>query len=178
MRSKRFLLHPILRLRWCLKNKIKSRWERFAPSYNPFFRVVQITILAKNTAKITRNTHASHLETEAKRCLRRNQRRPARPSWVRCGLCTLWHDSKMSELAHSSRRRAQSFLSSHNHGEDNRATHSVQATRWARTRSCSRSPNLTPNSSANESAPSSQADPWEDPKPSPPLDPDTVPFVT
>ena len=36
------------------RNKIRSRWEKFAPAYNLFFHVVQITILA--TAKITRNT--------------------------------------------------------------------------------------------------------------------------
>ena len=40
-RSKRFLLHLILTLSWCLKNNIRSRWEKFASSYNPFFRVVQ-----------------------------------------------------------------------------------------------------------------------------------------
>ena len=36
---------------WCLNNNI---WEKFASSYNPLFRVVQITILA--TARIARNT--------------------------------------------------------------------------------------------------------------------------
>ena len=54
MRSKRFLSHLILTLSWYLKNKTRSRWEKFASSYNPFFRVVQITIRA--TARITRNT--------------------------------------------------------------------------------------------------------------------------
>ena len=54
MRSKRFLLHLILTLSWYLRNKIKSRWEKFASLYNPFFRVSQITILAK--ARIARNT--------------------------------------------------------------------------------------------------------------------------
>ena len=46
--------HLILTRSWYLKNKIRSRWEKFAPSYNPLFRVCQITILA--TARITRNT--------------------------------------------------------------------------------------------------------------------------
>ena len=41
MRFKRFLSHLILTSSWCLKNKIRSRWENFAPSYNPFYRVIQ-----------------------------------------------------------------------------------------------------------------------------------------
>ena len=53
-RFKRSLSHLTLTLSWCLKNKIKSRWEKFTPSYNPLFRVCQITILA--TARIARNT--------------------------------------------------------------------------------------------------------------------------
>ena len=35
--------------------KYKTRWEKFASSYNPLFRVVQITIRA--TARIARNTN-------------------------------------------------------------------------------------------------------------------------
>ena len=54
VRPKRFLSHLILTLSWFLKNKIRSRLEKFTPSYNPFFGVVQIIILAK--ARITRNT--------------------------------------------------------------------------------------------------------------------------
>ena len=54
MQSKCFLSHLILTLSWCLKNKIRSQWEKFAPSYNPFFHVIQITILA--IARIARNT--------------------------------------------------------------------------------------------------------------------------
>ena len=54
MRSKRFLSHLILTLSRCLKYKTRSRREKFASSYNPFFPVVQITILA--TARIARNT--------------------------------------------------------------------------------------------------------------------------
>ena len=54
MQSKRFLSHLILTLSWCLKNKIRSRWEKFASLYNPFFRISQIAILA--TAMIVRNT--------------------------------------------------------------------------------------------------------------------------
>ena len=45
MWSKRFLSYLILTLSWCLMNKIISQWEKFAPSYNPLFRVSQITIL-------------------------------------------------------------------------------------------------------------------------------------
>ena len=54
MRPKRFLSHLILTLSWCLKYKTRSRWEKFASSYKPFFRVDQITIRA--TARIARNT--------------------------------------------------------------------------------------------------------------------------
>ena len=54
MRSKRFLSHLILTLSWYRKYKTRSRWEKFASSYNPFFPVVQITIRA--TARIARNT--------------------------------------------------------------------------------------------------------------------------
>ena len=49
-----FLSHLILTLSWCLKYKSRSRWEKFASSYNTLFRVVQITIWA--TARIARNT--------------------------------------------------------------------------------------------------------------------------
>ena len=59
------------------------------------------------------------------------------------------------------------------------AMRSVQATRGARTRSCSRSPNLAPNSNVSESSPStSRAGPREDTKQSLPLVTDTVPFET
>ena len=61
MLSKRFRSHLILTL--SIKNKIRSRWEKFAPSYNPFFRIAQITILA--TTRIARTPHSSHLDTEA-----------------------------------------------------------------------------------------------------------------
>ena len=39
MRPKRFLLDLILTLIWCLKKRIRSRREKFVPSYNPFFHV-------------------------------------------------------------------------------------------------------------------------------------------
>ena len=65
--------------------------------------------------------HASHLETEAKHCLRGNQRRAARAAWVRCGLSTLWRDPKMDDLARSSRRCAQPFPLSHCCSKNNRA---------------------------------------------------------
>ena len=56
MRFKRFLSHQILTISWCLKYKTRSRWEKFSSSYDPFFHVVQITILA--TARISINTTA------------------------------------------------------------------------------------------------------------------------
>ena len=48
------VFYHILTLCSYLKCKTRSWWEKCASSYNPFFRVVQITILA--TAKIARNT--------------------------------------------------------------------------------------------------------------------------
>ena len=54
-------------------------------------------------------------------------------------------------------------------------TCSVQAERWARTRSCSSNSNLAPNSDASEPPPSiNRVNLREDPKQSPPLVPDTV----
>ena len=38
----------------CLKKRIRSPWQKFAPSYNPFFCVVQIPI--RVTTRITKNT--------------------------------------------------------------------------------------------------------------------------
>ena len=161
MRFKRFLSHLILTLSWCRKYKTRSRWEKFASSYNPFFRVIQLG---------SRETpHASHPETEEERCPRRNQRRAARAAWVRCELSTPRRDPKTGELARNSRRRAQPFLLIHCSSEDNQAclpgplfsssregvTHSVQVARWARTRSCSRSSILAPNSSESGSPPPS-----------------------
>ena len=56
------------------------------------------------------------------------------------------------------------------------ATHSVQISGWARTRSCSRSSILAPNSSESGSPPpSSRAARREDQKRNPPLIPDTAP---
>ena len=68
MRFKRFLSHLILTLSWCLKKRIRSQSEKFAPSYNPFFRIVQNTILT--TVRIARTLHVSHPSTEAKHCPR------------------------------------------------------------------------------------------------------------
>ena len=53
MLSKHFLSHLIWTLSWCLKKGIRLWWEKFPPSYNPFFHVVQITIL--DTLRIARN---------------------------------------------------------------------------------------------------------------------------
>ena len=133
--------------------------------------------------------YASHPETD-ERCLRRNQRRAAKAFRVPCEPSTPRRDPKMGGLARSSRRRAQPFLpsyccskgsqaclpgllcSSSHEGEKN----SVQVTRWARTRSCSRSSILAPNSSESGSPPpSTRTAHWEDQKRNPPLTPDTVP---
>ena len=54
MRSKLFISHLIFTLRWYLTKRIRSRSEKFTPSYNHFFYVVQITI--QDTARIARNT--------------------------------------------------------------------------------------------------------------------------
>ena len=145
MRSKRFLSHLNSTLSECLKYKTRSRWENFASSYNPFFRVVQITIRA--TAWIARNTTRFSPETEEERCPWRNQRRAARAAWVRCEPSTPRRDPKTGELARSSRRRAQPFPPIHCRSEGNQAClsgplcsssregvmHSVQVARWART---------------------------------------------
>ena len=86
--------------------------------------------------------HASHLETDAKRCLRRNQCRAARSAWFRCGLSTPRRDSKTDELSRSSIKRAKPFLLIHNQAclpgsvcnlSRKGATRSVQAAWWART---------------------------------------------
>ena len=105
-------------------------------------------------------------------------------------MSTLRRDSKTAELVRNDRRRTWVFPLSHCCSEDYRAclpgplynsgrkgaTCSVQATRRARTRSCS-SPNLAPNYSASELPPStSRADLGEDPKRGPPLNPDTFAF--
>ena len=121
--------------------------------------------------------HASHPETEVRRCVRRNQHRTARTVWVRCEPSTPRRDAKTGELARNSRRRPQPFPPSHCRKESNRggclpgllwisnwegATRSVKAARRARTQSYPRSPNLVSN--FNES--------WS--PPIPPLVPDIV----
>ena len=99
----------------------------------------------------------------------------------------------MGELARSSGRRAQPFLLSHCHSEDNwahlpgtlcnpgwrGATHFMQAARWVRTQNCSKSLNLVLISNASKLTPStSQSNPREDLKLRLPLVSDTVPFET
>ena len=187
MLSKRFLWHLILTLSWCQKNNIWSRWEKFASSYNPFFRVAQITILA--TTSIVRNTIRFSPWNGGRRYLRRNQRLAARAALVRCEPSTPRRDPRTDELVRSSRRRAQLFLPKHCSSEHNRAcllsplwsssrertTRSVQATWWARTRNCSRSLKLAPNSSGSgPPPPSSRAAHWEGLERSPPLVPHIV----
>ena len=110
---------------------------------------------------------------------------------VRCGPSTLQRDSKTDELALSSRRRAQPFILSHRHSEDNRACLPgrlvIQAEKGQRVpckppgvgERCSRNPNLVPNSNASEPPPSTgRADPREDPKQNLPLDLHTITFET
>ena len=186
MQSKRFLSHLILTLSWCLKYNIKSQWEKLASSYNSFFRVDQIIILA--TTRIARNTTRFSPRNGEKHCPRRNQRQAAQAVWVRCEPSTPRRDPRTGEPARSSRRRAQPFLPSHCRSERNwaclpsplwslnrvGATHSVQAARWARTLNCSRSPNLAHNSSGSGPPPSCLAAHWEGSKRSPPLVPDII----
>ena len=141
MRSKRSLSQLILTLSGFLKYKTRSRWEKFVLSYNPFFRVVQITIRA--TARIARNTTRFSPWNGGKRRPQRNHRQAARTAWVRCEPSTPRHDSRTGELASSRRRCAQPFLLKHCGSEHNRAylpgplwssslegvTHSVQVAR-------------------------------------------------
>ena len=91
--------------------------------------------------------------------------------------------SLTGELPRCSRKRAQPFPLSHCRSEGNLAclpgllwssswewaTHSVQATRWARTQSSSRSLNLWPNFNGSGSQLFSHAAIWEGLKRSPPL---------
>ena len=108
-----------------------------------------------------------------------------------CRLSTLRRDPKTVEQACCSRRCAQPFPLSHCCSEDNWAcspgsiwnsswketTHSVQATRWMRTQSWSRSPNQVPDSNESKPPPStSRVDPHDDQKQNPPLNPNKVPF--
>ena len=108
MRSKRFLSHLILTLSWCLRNNIRSWWEKFASSYNAFFRVVQITILA--TARIARNTTRFSPSNGGRTLSRTNQRQATRAALVRCKPSTPRRDPRKDELAGRSRRRAQPFF--------------------------------------------------------------------
>ena len=129
--------------------------------------LVQITIRA--TARIARNTISFSPWNGGRRCLRRNQRQAVQAVWVRYEPSTPRRDPKTGELARSSRRRAQPFLLGHCRSEGNQVclpgplwsssrigvTHSVQVTRWARTRSCSRSSIQAPSSSESGSPPRS-----------------------
>ena len=155
---------------------MRSRWEKFALAYKPFFRVIQIRILS--SARITRNITCFSPWYGGKTCVWRNQRRAALAAWVRCGLSSPRRDSKTGVLLLSSRRRNQPFLQSHCRSEDNRACLSgllCNASRGGATRSeqaasCSRNPNLAPNSNVSEPLPSTiWTDPREDPKRSIPL---------
>ena len=166
IRSKRFLSFLILTLSWYLKNKIRSRWEKLASSYNPFFRVVQTPFELQLGSRET--PHAAYPETEEERYRWRNQCRAAQATWVRCEPSTTGRRPRTGELARSCRRCAQQLHQNYCHCEDNRVglpgplwspsregvTHSVQVTRWARTR-CSRSSIQAPNFSESGSPPPS-----------------------
>ena len=184
MRFKCFLSHLNLTLSWYLNTKLdhdaKGLPRHTIPSFVSSKSPLWLLLGSWETPQ------ASHSETEVKRCLRRNQRRAARAAWVRCVPSTSRRDSIMGELARSSRRCAQPFLPNHCSSERNRAclpgllwsssregaTRSVQATRWARTRNCSRSSILAPSSSGSGSPPlSSRAAHEEGPKRNPPLVP-------
>ena len=82
----------------------------FASSKSPFW----LQLESRETP------HASHPETEVKRCLRHNQRRAVRAAWVRCEPSTPQRDPRTDELARSS-RRAQPFHLCHCCSEQNRA---------------------------------------------------------
>ena len=154
----------------------------------------KVCIIIQSLLSRRSNHHSSYTtrfspETEAERCLQRNQRRTVRAALVRCEPSTPRRNPLTDELAGSSRRRAQPFLPNHCSSEHNRAclrgplwssnreaeTHFVQAARWARTRNCSRSPNLAPNFNGRGPPPlSSRTAHWECPKQSPPLVPHIV----
>ena len=118
MRSKRFLSHLILTLSWWLKYKTRSRWEKFASSYNPFSRVSQITIRA--AARIARNTTRISPWNGEERCPWRNQRRAARIAWVQWEPSTPRRDPRTGGLVRSG-RCAQPFFPDHCRSEHNRA---------------------------------------------------------
>ena len=80
----------------------------------------------------------------------------AEPSWTRT---QIWVQVRMPDYSLNWTARSSAIQ-----------TRSVQAAKWARTRSCSRSPNLTPNSNRSGSPPtSSRVALWEGPKRRPPL---------
>ena len=177
MRSKYFLSHLILTPDWCLKKRIESWWEKFhchtIPSYRSSKSPFGLWLGLRETP------HVSHLSMEGQHCLLCNQHQA---TWGRCKQSTPQHHSKTGKPTHSSRRHPQQFLPKHCHSGANQiymlsplwksswkgAMYSKRTARWARTWSCSRSPNLVPNSIGSKSSP-------EDPKWSPPLTTDTVP---
>ena len=122
-----FLSHLIFTLSWCLKNNIRSRWEKFALSYN-----VASSKLPSWLQLGSRETpHASHPETKVKHCPQRNQRQAAQAAWVRFEPSTPRSDPRTGEFTCRSRRRAQPFLPSHSH-KDNQARFEIQAEKWQR----------------------------------------------
>ena len=122
MQSKRFLSHLILS--WCLRKRIRSRWEKFSLSYNPFFRIVQITILA--TARNARNTtRFSPFHGKA------------------CKAVSSTHLPQQGKLGISTRPTLKAQLW--------RVVHSERAPWLARIQSSSRSSSLVPSSIGSES---------------------------
>ena len=174
MQPKYFQSNLILTL--SLKKRIRSWREKFAPSYNSFFRVSQITIWPQLGSREI--PHVSHRSTKDQYCPWHNQHQAALTVWNHCGLSPPWHDSKTSRLARSSRKHAKPFLLDHCCSEHNQAflssllwkpsqwgaTDSEQPARWVRTQSYSRSPNLTSNSIRSKSYPATS---WVAPRVNP-----------
>ena len=163
-----------------LKKKISSRWEKFLPLYNPLFRIIQIHILAR--ARIARNTtrfsNLNRSKTLTATCFLGSMGTVHSPTWSQSRRTRTQYKKGEFTLSHwCSEVNQACVLGKLRNSSRKEATHSVPATREARTRSCSRSPNLAPNSNASDTPPpTSQADQQEDTKQSPPLDPDIVPF--
>ena len=149
MWSKYFLSHLILTLNRCQKNRIRSRWEISFRSHYFDHRSGH----SQNHVKY--HTFLTFLITEVQYCPQCKQPRASQAAWDRCGLPTLRHDSKTDGPARSSIRYSKLFLLSHCCSEGNLAClqdslwkpnrkevkRSVQAARWARSRSSSRRPN-------------------------------------
>ena len=140
MRSKRFLSHLILTISWCLKNKIRSQWERFTPSYNPFFRFVHNTILV--TARIARNTTRFSPNVEQHKLLGFDADRSLPDVILKRAksLAVIAQPLLLSHRCRGGNRVCLPDLLCYSSREG--AMCSVRTARWVRTQSCPRSPAL------------------------------------